>query len=414
MKVTLWWFCVNQESNEIRLQWARRSDQFAENHMCITFSGYCTTFRKKLIKAFSMFDSVGDALDKLQALRMKKNNSINEHIAKFKRLMAKSKIDTMNPLTIKLFEETLPWDLTLQLMKLKTPLKTMNDWYTWAVTLDHRHHKLTRATKWTRGNITKDKTLNRRYYFPWRERDQNAMDIDRLSINEWTRLMKEGRCFKCKNTRHQANKCPDNKKEEYKEEPKKEDERKRTPCPHTSFIQGHDWGRQGRVYERWWRTGFLKRRATLTLVSPCLDVYSVTIANISCNSISVPINICLSKQTVKTLINSGADGMFIDQNFTRDFKINYLDEPVKAYNVDRMENKWGTISSYINLEFKLRDRTFNKWFYVTRLGKQKIILGFPWLHKHNPIINWEKSLGNLIELTGDALLKKRNQKGMTT
>jgi hypothetical protein len=27
---------------------------------------------------------------------------------------------------------------------------------------------------------------------------------------------------------------------------------------------------------------------------------------------------------------------------------------------------------------------------VTGLGKQRIILGFPWLHKYNPIINWKK------------------------
>ena len=27
---------------------------------------------------------------------------------------------------------------------------------------------------------------------------------------------------------------------------------------------------------------------------------------------------------------------------------------------------------------------------MTGLGKQKIILGFPWLNKHNPIINWKK------------------------
>jgi hypothetical protein len=27
---------------------------------------------------------------------------------------------------------------------------------------------------------------------------------------------------------------------------------------------------------------------------------------------------------------------------------------------------------------------------VTGLGKQKIILGFPWLHKYNPIIDWKK------------------------
>jgi hypothetical protein len=77
----------------------------------------------------------------------------------------------------------------------------------------------------------------------------------------------------------------------------------------------------------------------LTSVSPYLDVYSVTIANISRNSISVPIEIGSSKQTVKTLINSGAGGLFIDQNYAKNFDINYLNEPVKAYNMDGTENK---------------------------------------------------------------------------
>jgi Retroviral aspartyl protease len=125
-------------------------------------------------------------------------------------------------------------------------------------------------------------------------------------------------------------------------------------------------------------------------MSPYLDVYSVTIANISRNSIHIPINIGSSKQTVKTLIDSGAGGLFIDQNFAKNFEINYLNEPVKAYNVDRTENKQGTINAYVNLEFKLGDRKFNEHFYVTGLGKQKIILGFPWLHKYNPIIDWKK------------------------
>jgi Retroviral aspartyl protease len=125
-------------------------------------------------------------------------------------------------------------------------------------------------------------------------------------------------------------------------------------------------------------------------VSPYFDVYSITIANISQNSISVPINIGLSKQTVKTLIDSGAGGMFIDQNFAKNFEINYLDKMVKASNVDGTENKQGTINAYVNLEFKLGDWKFNKCFYVTGLGKQRIILGFPWLHKYNPIIDWKK------------------------
>jgi hypothetical protein len=57
---------------------------------------------------FSMFGFVGNALDKLWSLRKKKTELIDKHIAKFKMLAAKSKIDTMNPLSIELFKETLP------------------------------------------------------------------------------------------------------------------------------------------------------------------------------------------------------------------------------------------------------------------------------------------------------------------
>jgi hypothetical protein len=48
------------------------------------------------------------------------------------------------------------------------------------------------------------------------------MDVDRLTVNEQNKLMKEGRCCKCKNTGHWANKCPeDDNKKKGKEEPKK-------------------------------------------------------------------------------------------------------------------------------------------------------------------------------------------------
>jgi Ty3 transposon capsid-like protein len=94
-------------------------------------------FRKDLIEAFSMFDSVRNTLDELRSLRKKKNELIDKHIAKFKMLAAKSKINTTNPLSIELFKETLPWALTLELMKLETPLKTIDDWCEWAATLGH-------------------------------------------------------------------------------------------------------------------------------------------------------------------------------------------------------------------------------------------------------------------------------------
>jgi hypothetical protein len=186
--------------------------------------GTYVQFRKDLLEAFSMFDSVGDALDELRSLRKKKMESIDEHIAKFKMLAAESKIDTMNPLMIELFKETLPWGLTLQLMRLETPLKTIANWYEWAAKLDHKHAKINRAVERTQGTSGgKDKAPQKKYYFPRREHDPNAMDIDRLTVEERDKLLKEGRCFRCRKTGHRANKCPDNEddKKKAKETPKK-------------------------------------------------------------------------------------------------------------------------------------------------------------------------------------------------
>ena len=72
-----------------------------------------------------------------------------------------------------------------------------------------------------------------------------------------------------------------------------------------------------------------------------------------------------------------------------EYQLTELETLVKAYNVDRTKNKRGTIKSYVNLEFSLNGKNFKERFYVTRLGKQKIILGLPWLKEHNPETNWK-------------------------
>ena len=69
--------------------------------------GQYANFRKDLVSAFSMFDSVGDVLDELWALRMKMGSSIDEHIARVKLLAAATEIDPNHALMIELFKETL-------------------------------------------------------------------------------------------------------------------------------------------------------------------------------------------------------------------------------------------------------------------------------------------------------------------
>ena len=49
------------------------------------------------------------------------------------------------------------------------------------------------------------------------------MDVDRMTVDKRTRLMKEGKCFRCKRPGHLSRDCPsgEDRRDERKEEPKK-------------------------------------------------------------------------------------------------------------------------------------------------------------------------------------------------
>lgn len=48
------------------------------------------TFKHDLTEAFSPYDTPGDALKKMKTLQMKADNSIDDHVAKFKMLVTSS------------------------------------------------------------------------------------------------------------------------------------------------------------------------------------------------------------------------------------------------------------------------------------------------------------------------------------
>jgi Zinc knuckle len=47
----------------------------------------------------------------------------------------------------------------------------------------------------------------KKFSFP-EKKDPNAMDIDHMTVDERTRLMKEGKCFRCKLFGHLSRDCP--------------------------------------------------------------------------------------------------------------------------------------------------------------------------------------------------------------
>ena len=63
--------------------------------------------------------------------------------------------------------------------------------------------------------------------------------------------------------------------------------------------------------------------------------------------------------------------------------------PIPVSNIDGFPNKASSIWDVANMVLHHKGHSKQVQFAVTRLSKQKLILRYSWLWKHNPEINWE-------------------------
>ena len=85
-------------------------------------------------------------------------------------------------------------------------LQTINDWFEKAIQFDTNYQEVMAILGQNKRNS--DKMMNRSWYRPAEKKDPNAMDVDASTFKERQMLMKQGKCFKCRKTRHWAANCP--------------------------------------------------------------------------------------------------------------------------------------------------------------------------------------------------------------
>ena len=90
----------------------------------------------------------------------------------------------------------------------------------------------------------------------------------------------------------------------------------------------------------------------------------VQVAEIDKNTMTISIKISsenIDQKTVETkmLLDTGAGGKFINQNFVQNQKIKTknLEHPIEVFNVDGTPNKQGTIMKYTQLDLTINGRT---------------------------------------------------------
>ena len=110
------------------------------------------------------------------------------------------------------------------------------------------------------------------------------------------------------------------------------------------------------------------------------------------------------------LINSGVTKSFINYRTVIKLRLGVtkISQPQKIYNVNGMENQVGLIKHCVHLYIKHGENQKQAKFFVTNLGKEQIILGYPWLEEFNPDIDWKngKLLGSHVQLKTPAAVAK--------
>src|SRR3981189_2064619 len=113
------------------------------------------------------------------------------------------------------------------------------------------------------------------------------------------------------------------------------------------------------------------------------------------NSLNIDVEIemmdTVMKRNTSALVDCGATGLFIDTEYVRlnSLSTHCLTTPIPVYNVDGTANEAGAITEIADIILRYKGHAERTQLAVTSLGKQSMILGFTWLHEHNPEIDWQ-------------------------
>jgi len=95
--------------------------------------------------------------------------------------------------------------------------------------------------------------------------------------------------------------------------------------------------------------------------------------------------------TVEALLDSGATGLVMSLEFVRKkgFKLKKLERPMQVRNVDGSFNREGPIENTVEVNVYYKGHVERMEIDVIGGQKWGVILGMPWLERHNPEIDWK-------------------------
>ena len=132
-------------------------------------------------------------------------------------------------------------------------------------------------------------------------------------------------------------------------------------------------------------TGFSDCLINLALIR-AISSECVYLSNHQSMSIKVYFHMSSKRAETSTLLDSGATRNFINHQYVQQLQlpVKRLAIPRKVFNVDGTMNQKGDIIFYSDLEVRTGEKHINMRFFLTELGPQWMILGYPWFAAMQP------------------------------
>ena len=111
------------------------------------------------------------------------------------------------------------------------------------------------------------------------------------------------------------------------------------------------------------------------------------------DALCIPITLQMmqKKVPVEAFLNCGANECFVSQRFIDKHRlgVRYMKTPRKIENADGSPNISGNLRYYTDLTIITGDQSHPLRFYITDIGPNNLVLGYPWFRITNISPNWK-------------------------
>ncbi|PCH35486.1 hypothetical protein WOLCODRAFT_156185 [Wolfiporia cocos MD-104 SS10] len=180
-------------------------------------------FSTKFDVAFELIEEKQKTNDDLFDIKQDKK-SIDDFNIEFDNLVGKTGLDRQqcDPLFVTMYKRAIRPALVTHIINIVPPIVTLTEWMRQASVNENNYNTFIKG----RGNDKKKpqwhaKAPNASAVAT--SKDQNAMEVDRMTTEERRKLQVEGRCFNCKEKGHLSSNCPKRKKKPSKGRMRKAD-----------------------------------------------------------------------------------------------------------------------------------------------------------------------------------------------